>query len=142
LGGEDLTGYSGAPRLIRATGKEPFDTMTGGAEVIEHPEPGEVIWCDDAGVTCRRWNWRQGRRTRLRENTSTALFILDALKPVTDEALDAAARDLAAHLARLGPDVRIARRLIAATTSSEETEMPIQPTFAVIGDQRMRRDRP
>lgn len=59
LGGEDLTLYSGRPRLIRATGNEPFDTTAGGEVVIEHPEPGEVVWCDDAGVTCRRWNWRQ-----------------------------------------------------------------------------------
>jgi DNA/RNA-binding domain of Phe-tRNA-synthetase-like protein len=119
LGGEDLTGYTGAPRLVRATGREPFDTAAGGAEVIEHPEPGEVAWCDDAGVTCRRWNWRQGRRTQLREDTTSALFILDALEPMTDGALDAAAEDLTAHLARLGPDVRAARRLIAANTSNE-----------------------
>jgi DNA/RNA-binding domain of Phe-tRNA-synthetase-like protein len=119
LGGEDLTGYTGAPRLVRATGREPFDTAAGGAEVIEHSEPGEVAWCDDAGVTCRRWNWRQGRRTQLREDTTSALFILDALEPMTDGALDAAAEDLAAHLARLGPDVRTARRLIAANTSNE-----------------------
>jgi Uncharacterized conserved protein len=45
-------------------------------------------------VTCRRWNWRQARRTQLREDTSTALFILDALDPVTGEALHAAADDL------------------------------------------------
>jgi hypothetical protein len=31
---------------------------------------------------------------------------------MTDEALHAAADDLAAHLARLGPGVRVARRLI------------------------------
>jgi DNA/RNA-binding domain of Phe-tRNA-synthetase-like protein len=117
LGGEDLTGYAGAPRLIRAAGKEPFDIVTGGAPAIEHPDPGEVVWCDDAGATCRRWNWRQGRRTQLREDTTTALFILDALEPMTDEALHAAADDLAAHLTRLGPDVRIARRLMAANAT-------------------------
>jgi DNA/RNA-binding domain of Phe-tRNA-synthetase-like protein len=120
LGGEDLTGYAGAPRLVRATGKEPFDTVAGGAAVIERPDPGEVVWCDDAGVTCRRWNWRQGRRTQLREDTTAALFILDALEPMTDEALDAAAEDLAAHLARLGPDVRVTHRLLAAGTTFEE----------------------
>jgi DNA/RNA-binding domain of Phe-tRNA-synthetase-like protein len=120
LGGEDLTGYTGAPRLVRATGKEPFDTTAGGAEVLEHPDPGEVVWCDDAGVTCRRWNWRQGRRTQLREDTTPALFILDALQPVADEALDSAADDLASRLERLGPDVRIARRRIAAATTFNE----------------------
>ena len=96
------------------------DTMADGIAVTEHPDPGEVAWCDDAGVTCRRWNWRQARRTQLREDTTAALFILDALDPVPGEALHAAADDLAAHLARLGPDVRSARRLIAADPTPDE----------------------
>jgi DNA/RNA-binding domain of Phe-tRNA-synthetase-like protein len=113
VGGEDLTRYASSPRLTRATGTEPFDTAADGVAVIEHPDPGEVVWCDNAGVTCRRWNWRQARRTQLREDTTAALFILDALDPVTSEALHAAADDLTARLARLGPDVRAARRLIS-----------------------------
>ncbi|WP_433789301.1 B3/B4 domain-containing protein [Actinoplanes sp. CA-252034] len=112
LGGEDLSRYVGPPRLIRAIGAEPFDTVADGADVIEHPEPGEVVWCDDAGVTCRRWNWRQGRRTRLRDDTTRALFILDALAPLSDDALTAAADELTGHLLRLGPDVRATRRLL------------------------------
>jgi len=112
LGGEDLDRYTGPPRLVRAVGTEPFDSIANGEPVIEHPEPGEVVWRDDIGVTCRRWNWRQARRTQLREDTTAALFILDALDPMTDEALGAAADELVAHLALLGPDVRIARRLI------------------------------
>jgi DNA/RNA-binding domain of Phe-tRNA-synthetase-like protein len=114
LGGEDLTRYRGSPYLTRAAGTEPFDTVADGATVIEQPEPGEVVWCDEAGVTCRRWNWRQARRTQLSQDTTAALFILDALDPVTDEALDAAADDLVSQLTRLGPDVRAARRLLAA----------------------------
>jgi DNA/RNA-binding domain of Phe-tRNA-synthetase-like protein len=114
LGGEDLTRYTGPPQLLRATGAEPFDTFAGGNPVIEYAEPGEVVWCDDAGVTCRRWNWRQARRTQLRADTTSALFILDALDPTTDDALHAAADDLLTQLDRLGPDVRTARRLIAA----------------------------
>jgi DNA/RNA-binding domain of Phe-tRNA-synthetase-like protein len=114
LGGEDLARYTSSPRLVRATGQEPFDTMADGVAVTEHPEPGEVVWCDDAGVTCRRWNWRQARRTQLSDGTTTALFILDALDPVTDEALHATADDLAGHLGRLGPSVQVSRRLLAA----------------------------
>jgi DNA/RNA-binding domain of Phe-tRNA-synthetase-like protein len=120
VGGEDLSCYSGPPRLVRAVGTEPFDTVADGVAVIEHPEADEVVWCDDAGVTCRRWNWRQARRTQLRQNTTTALFILDALDPVTGQALQAAAEDLAARLARLGPDVRSARRLIPAGPTPDE----------------------
>ena len=114
FGGEDLTRYAGPPRLLRATGEEPFDTVADGVPVTEHPDPGEVVWCDDAGVTCRRWNWRQGRRTQLGEDTTTALFILDVLDPMTDEGAQAAAGDLIARLAALGPEIRAVRRLIAA----------------------------
>lgn len=120
VGGEDVSGYAGAPRLVRATGEEPFDTVANGATVIEHPEPGEVVWCDDVGVTCRRWNWRQARRTRLNDHTTTALFILDALDPITDQALNATADDLATHLTALGPDVRVVHRLITASSVRAE----------------------
>ena len=124
VGGEDLSRYRGAPQLVRATGAEPFDTTANGAAVIEHPDAGEVVWCDDAGVTCRRWNWRQARRTQLSDDTTAALFILDALAPMTDAELDAAADDLTAHVVRLGPDVRIARRTLANhTTTANYTTM-------------------
>ncbi|XAS76666.1 phenylalanine--tRNA ligase beta subunit-related protein [Dermatophilaceae bacterium Sec6.4] len=109
IGGEDLQQYDGSPRLVRSAGNEPFDTVVGGMKMIEHPDKGEVIWRDDTGVTCRRWNWRQGRRTALSEDTTSALFILDILKPMSDEAAEAAADEL---LAELGPDVRSARRII------------------------------
>jgi DNA/RNA-binding domain of Phe-tRNA-synthetase-like protein len=118
VGGEDLDRYTGPPRLIRATGEEPFDTVADGVTVIEHPDPGEVVWCDEAGVTCRRWNWRQARRTQLTPDTSAALFILDALDPMTDDALRTATEDLIARLTRLGPAVRVARRLIDARPGS------------------------
>nr|WP_281497096.1 phenylalanine--tRNA ligase beta subunit-related protein [Ornithinimicrobium sp. F0845] len=98
LGGEDLSRYVGPPHLVRATGEEPFDTVAEGADVVEHPEPGEVVWRDDAGVTCRRWNWRQARRTQLHDGTTTALFIMDALGPMADDAVQAAADDLVSHL--------------------------------------------
>jgi DNA/RNA-binding domain of Phe-tRNA-synthetase-like protein len=117
VGGEDLTRYAGSPRLVRATGTETFDTIADGVAVTEHPEPGEVVWCDDVGVTCRRWNWRQARRTQLSDDTTAALFILDALEPMTDEALRAAADDLVASLHQLAPDVVVTRRLIGAGRS-------------------------
>jgi DNA/RNA-binding domain of Phe-tRNA-synthetase-like protein len=119
LGGEDLNRYAGPPRLVRAAGTEAFDTVANGATVTEHPDPGEVIWRDDAGVTCRRWNWRQAQRTQLRDETTAALFILDALDPLTDAALRAAADDLTARLTQLGPEVATARTLISAAAPGD-----------------------
>lgn len=113
IGGEDLMRYAGSPQLARATGDELFDTAAGGEPVLEHPDAGEVVWRDDDGVTCRRWNWRQCRRTQLAPDTTAAVFILDALAPMTNDALTAAADDLVANVRRLGDDVRVATRLIA-----------------------------
>jgi DNA/RNA-binding domain of Phe-tRNA-synthetase-like protein len=120
LGGEALSAYDGAPRLLRATGTEAFDTVADGQPVVEHPEPGEVVWCDDAGATCRRWNWRQGRRTQLTPDTTSALFILDALAPMSDEQLRAAADELVDHLRHLAPDVRVATRILPTTSTTAQ----------------------
>ena len=103
LGGEDLDRYAGAPRLVRAGGDEPFETTSNGEAVIEHPEPGEVVWRDDLGVTCRRWNWRQCSRTRLTGSTTRALFVLDALGALGGDGLAAAEAELVEVLARLSP---------------------------------------
>ncbi|MHB1595056.1 MAG: hypothetical protein ACYCU3_12850 [Streptosporangiaceae bacterium] len=51
-------------------------------------------------------------QTRLTDQTTTALFILDALGPVTDQQLAAAADDLAGQLSRPGANVHAARWLI------------------------------
>lgn len=117
LGGEDLPSYVGPPRLLRASGDEPFDTAAAGASVVEFPEVGEVIWADAAGVTCRRWNWRQCRRTRLTDETTSALFIMDALAPTSDAELAATADALVEKLMITAPGLRSSRRVIGARQS-------------------------
>ncbi|MFI6298271.1 B3/4 domain-containing protein [Nonomuraea sp. NPDC050790] len=108
IGGEDLDRYAGPPRLVRAAGDEASE------EVLGTPEPGEVIWRDDTGVTCRRWNWRQGVRTRLTEETVNGLFLLERLEPMTMEELKVAGEELAELLTALSPGVRITSRVISA----------------------------
>jgi DNA/RNA-binding domain of Phe-tRNA-synthetase-like protein len=112
LGGEDVDRYRGPLRLTRATGDEPFETTAGGEPVVEHPEPGEVVWRDDDGVTCRRWNWRQCTRTRLTEWTTRAVFVLDALDPLSDDELDTAGIALRDALLATSPQARLTSRLL------------------------------
>ncbi|KAA6223115.1 cytoplasmic protein [Streptomyces albofaciens JCM 4342] len=107
VGGEDLDHIRGGMRLVRATGAEPFVTAAGGERVTEHPEPGEVVWCDDEGVTCRRWNWRQGVRTRLTDTSVNALFLLERMAPMTAAELAAAAAELAETLEKTCPGARV-----------------------------------
>jgi DNA/RNA-binding domain of Phe-tRNA-synthetase-like protein len=121
LGGEDRAAYTGPPRLVRADGLEPFDTAAGGERVVEHPDAGEVVWRDDAGVTCRRWNWRQCTRTRITAATTSAVFILDALGPMDDDALSAAAEALADGLLALCPEATVHRRLLVPSGRTAES---------------------
>jgi DNA/RNA-binding domain of Phe-tRNA-synthetase-like protein len=115
VGGEDLDQLTSDSILRFATGDEPFSLISGGEERIEHPEPGEVVWADSSGVTCRRWNWRQCRRTQLTEATRNAYFVLDAVDPYSDAALQAAADELTLLLEGASPGVRIERELVTAT---------------------------
>src|SRR6266851_360021 len=120
VGGEDLAHYAGPARLVRAAGDEDFDTSSGGQPVVEHPEPGEVIWRDDRGVTCRRWNWRQCARTRITSSTTSAMFVLDGLPALGLGGLQAAEAELTGSLARLSPGATFASRLLAPNV--DETE--------------------
>lgn len=111
-GGEDLAHVAPPVRLTFATGEESFDVMKDGVPNIEHPNPGEVVWADAQGVTCRAWNWRQGVRTRLTEVTTDAYFLFDALAPVGEAELDAAARDLEGKFRTLNPEAAMERRIV------------------------------
>jgi DNA/RNA-binding domain of Phe-tRNA-synthetase-like protein len=113
VGGEDLDRIEPPMRLVRAQGDEPFDVRE--AEAVEHPRPGEVVWRDARGVTCRRWNWRQGRRTTLTETTTRALFVFDRLEPMSLPQLDAAADDLDNHLEAWWPGARTQRLLLGGS---------------------------
>lgn len=95
LGGEDADRLEGPLRLTVTAGGEPFDPRDDGTDV-EHVAAGEVVWRDDRGVTCRRWNWRQGRRTQLTDDTTRAFFVFDRLDGLTVDGLHQAADELAA----------------------------------------------
>ncbi len=102
VGGEDLARTAGASRLTLATGAESFDTVRSGEPVVDRPDPGEVVWVDDAGVTCRRWNWRQCARTRLTEESTDAWFVLERLEPLPLTTLAKATEALTRGLRDLG----------------------------------------
>ena len=114
-GGEDLDHVVGPVTLKVADGTEPFETNKDGQPVVDHPVPGEVVWADEGGVTCRAWNWRQGTRTRLTEATTRAYFLFDALPPMTQEDLDRAGDELERLLAELSPGCRVERVHLAAS---------------------------
>lgn len=112
IGGEDLAGYVGAPRLDVASGGEFFDTVANGELVQDAAAPGEIVWRDDAGVTCRRWNWRQCVRTRLTTSTTDALFIIDGLGTGAQGVVEEAAASLIGHLTEASPRAMFSQRTL------------------------------
>lgn len=113
VGGEDVDRYIGPLRLVRAAGDESFDTVESGEPIIDHPKAGEVVWRDDAGVTCRCWNWRQCTRTRLTDTTTRAIFIVDLLAPLDDEELRETGEALIGALTAVSPGATFSRRTLS-----------------------------
>ncbi len=116
FGGEDLDCYEGIPQLLSAVGTEPFDTVRDGAPTVEYPEPGEIVWRDDRGVTCRRWNWRQCKRTALTDDSTNLWFIIDRLPPMPLEELVHAGEELVGGLRAMCPGVETTTSLLQPLT--------------------------
>ena len=80
VGGDDLMHAGQCLELRYATGRENF-TPLGSPEVTEHPDTGEVIYvvAESNEVMCRRWNWRNGHKTRITEETQAIIMNIDVL---------------------------------------------------------------
>jgi DNA/RNA-binding domain of Phe-tRNA-synthetase-like protein len=73
----DLARVTGQVTVVEATGHERFADL-GGTDA-EHPEPGEIVFVDDAGETvARRWCWRQSTGSAAGPDTSEALIVVEA----------------------------------------------------------------
>ena len=112
FGGEDIDRYSGVPQLVVADGTETFDTVQNGVATIEHPDRGEIIWRDDQGVTCRRWNWRQCKRTAITDASRNLWFVIDRLPPLSLDDLHRAGDALIAAIKSISPKARSSATLI------------------------------
>jgi DNA/RNA-binding domain of Phe-tRNA-synthetase-like protein len=106
-GGEDLDTIEGDILLTRASAAEPEVKLLGENEA-RAPKPGEVIYKDDRGAICRRWNWKEADRTKLTDATRNAVLVLEVLPPILVSELEAAARELERLvLERLGGEARV-----------------------------------
>lgn len=118
VGGENLDAYVGSPRLVRADGSELFDTTKDGESFLEPVPVGEVVWADDRGVTCRRWNWRQGIRTRIDLLTHRMWFVLERLEPMPIASAEEAGAVLIQGLRQVSPQATFSAHRIDRTGST------------------------
>ncbi len=95
VGGEDLDRVQGEVLLTLATDQEAPVHLLGEPEA-RPPKPGEVIYKDDLGTLCRRWNWKEAERTKLTAETRDAFLVIEGLPPVGRDLVERAAEELAA----------------------------------------------
>ncbi len=73
----DLEHVVGDLTVRRAHGTESYQSFAG---AVEHPEPGEVIFADDAeNAHARRWSHRQSALSAIRPATRSVLVVIEAM---------------------------------------------------------------
>jgi DNA/RNA-binding domain of Phe-tRNA-synthetase-like protein len=88
-------------RVRYATGNEQYLTFTG---ETEHPAAGEVIFADEAGQAhARRWTNRQSALSAVRDTTSAALIVAEALHATAASDVPELMASIADHLEGLWP---------------------------------------
>ena len=79
VGGEDLHAIEGDLRLKVTDGGDAFLPL--GEEADDPTLPGELAYIDDAGAVCRCWNWRDGVRTALSDDSADAFLAIECVEP-------------------------------------------------------------
>lgn len=83
VGAEDLDKMQGDLQLTFAKGIEEYTPL--GEEKNDPPKEGEVIYKDNVGVICRRWNWREGDRTKITSETKNAIVVIESIASIPIE---------------------------------------------------------
>ena len=108
----DQDRVTGATEVRFADGNERF-TDLGSGRLIP-PEPGEVIFVDQAGlVSARRWCWRQSAHSATGPNTVEALFTVEGHHARAETDVASATLDLRELLARYQPDAHVEACLLS-----------------------------
>jgi len=123
VGGDDVIRAAGNLELRYADGSESF-TPLGNPDHTETPVTGEVIYVvpQSKEVMCRRWNWRNGHKTRIAEDTQVIVMNIDGLG-ADSEARSIAARDRVAQMLEAYCQAEVARTLLSPSQPSYQFEI-------------------
>ena len=111
----DQASVTGSTVVRLADGDERF-TGLGSARVV-HPEPGEVIFADQAGVvSARRWCWRQSAQSATGPQTVETLITVEGHHHTARDAVASASADLTELLETHQPQARLEAALLSPET--------------------------
>jgi len=118
VGGDDLDRAGEILELRPADGNERFTPLSD-PDKTEHPDPGEIIYvvAETREVMCRRWNWRNGFRTRITEDTEAMVMNIDGLGE-DSEKRTASIRDRVARMLALYCSAEVETALLTPTAPS------------------------
>ncbi len=103
---------SGTTTVRVAAGEERFTDL--GTDTLSHPEPGEVVFVDEAGLlSARRWCWRQSDQSAARPTTVDALITLEGQHEDADEDVNRATNDLLHLLSEHQPQANVASAILS-----------------------------
>jgi DNA/RNA-binding domain of Phe-tRNA-synthetase-like protein len=97
----DVSGIDGFLEVRYAAGHEDYLTFSG---EVEHPGVHEVIFADGAGQAhARRWSNRQSGKSAVRDSTTAALIVAEAMHDSASADVPALTAALAEELAAVWP---------------------------------------
>ena len=74
-GAEDLDSFVGNLKLTITNGGDKFIPL--GSDEEDNTFPNELCYIDDAGAVCRCFNWRDGIRTMVKNDTKNVFLIME-----------------------------------------------------------------
>lgn len=115
----DLRATTGTTTVRFADGGERFTDL--GSGELQHPDPGEVVFVDDAGlVKSRRWCWRQSAESAAGERTDEILVTVEGHHETAAEDVAAALADLIALLDEHRPGAEMRSAVLSASDPALE----------------------
>jgi DNA/RNA-binding domain of Phe-tRNA-synthetase-like protein len=108
----DQTSVTGMTSVRFAEGGDQFTDLASDAPTS--PEPGEVVFADDAGlVSARRWCWRQSDQSAARPSTVEVLITVEGQHSGAEADVADATQDVLDLLAEFQPNAVISSGLLS-----------------------------
>lgn len=113
----DQAAVSGSTTVRFADGSETFTDL--GSQDVVNPDPGEVIFVDDAGlVSARRWCWRQSAESATGSGSTDVLVTVEGHHQAAAAEVAAAIDDIGDLLAEFQPGAATERSLLGPENPS------------------------
>lgn len=118
IGCEDKDKIEGDIRLGIMKGDEEFFPI--GSDKNEPPLPGELSYYDEKGAICRCWNWRDGKRTEVTDDTKNEIVVMECVEPSRINELKEALNELKENMEKYLEAKTVTMKILSKDERSTE----------------------